>query len=584
MRTIIFDFEVFKYDVLLGALVLENDQEPKLFQSWDKKEIKSFYYMNRDSIWIGHNNAHYDNFILQAIVTDKDPYETSKLIVDNNIKPKLTIALRYYDLMCNHFVSLKVVEAQLGKNISETEVDFNLQRALTEKEKLLTESYNRDDLDQTLMDTKLLKTEIQLRFDIMKEFKLGYSILRITESQIAQQVLKPVRIHGIEDMIITPTLYPQLQLKNERVKSYFLNKEWEENPEIIVNLCDIPHKVAKGGIHAAREKVYYDWAFYLDVSGYYNLVMINYDLLPRSLPAEGKELYKQMYFGQLKLKGIPELANKRQVYKKICLAVFGAELNKYCAFYDPQKGRLVTLTGEIFLVDLLEKLEGKIDLIQSNTDGIMVKPINGVSEDTILNIVKEWCERTGFTIKPTKIYNIWQRDVNNYIYRDDKGHIHTKGEAVKYYNAWDNPFQEDSYSSSTPYIIHHCIVEYLMNNRLPEDIVEENKRNLRMFQYICKPLTYDYLTFEANGIVTKLQKVNRCFASKKLGMIYKNKADKHDKYANLPDNVFIYNNEILSEESVNNLIDRIDYDYYIKRSYERIKEFKKTQEQLSWDL
>ena len=574
MKFVIFDFEVFRYDVLLGAIILDNDKEPQLYQLWDKEEIKKFYRENIESVWIGHNNSHYDNYILQAILLDLDPYETSKLIITNNIKGKLKIRLRYYDLMSWHFGSLKAIEAQMGKNISESEVDFDIDRPLTKKEKELTESYNRDDLDQTLIDTKLCKHEIQLRFDMMKEFNLGYSVLRITENQIAQQVLKPVRIHGIEEQYIKPHLYPQLRIKNERMIKYFLDKEWEKIPKIILNICGVDHTIAKGGIHAARENYHTDWAYYFDVSGYYNLVMINYDLLPRSLSEEGKQLYIHMYKQQLKLKGIPELANKRQSYKKICLAVYGAELNKYCDFYDPEKGRLVTLTGEIFLVDLLEKLEGKVELIQSNTDGIIAKPLDGINEKELLDIIDEWQTRTGFTLKLDKIYDIHQRDVNNYMYRDDKGKIHVKGEIVKYYNLWDNPFLEDSYNSTTPYIIHHCIVEYWMNNKKPEEVVEENKRNLRMFQYICKPLTFDYLTFEKENYVVKLQKVNRCFASKEEGMIYKNKQNKHDKYQNLPEQVFIYNDEILSDKAIDDVMEKIDYKYYIRRAYERINEFR----------
>ena len=570
MRLIIFDFEVFKYDVLLGAIIVEKDKK-ELFQTWDKSLIKEFYNNNQESVWIGHNNSHYDNYILQAIIENKDPFTISKKIVEENIKPKLDIYLRYYDLMTWHFGSLKVIEGQMGKNISESEVDFNIDRPLTEEEKKLTESYNRDDLDQTLEDARLCKNEIQLRFDMMKEFGLGYSTLRITENQIAEKVLKPKRIHGIEEQIITPVLYPQLKIKNKEMISYFLNKEWEYKPKIILNLCGVNHTIAKGGIHAARECYHTDWAYYFDVSGYYNLVMINYDLLPRSLDDKGKELYKHMYHEQLRLKKIDPI--KRTVYKKICLAVYGAELNQYCDFYDPQKGRLVTLTGEIFLIDLLEKLEGKVELIQSNTDGIIAKPLEGVKDQELLDIINEWQERTGFTLKLDKIYDIHQRDVNNYMYRDDKGKIHVKGEIVKYYNLWDNPFLEDSYNSTTPYIIHHCIVEYFMNNRKPDEVINEYKRNLRMFQYICKPLTYDYLSFEKNGQSTKLQKVNRCFASKEPGMLYKNKGDKKAKYQNLPDSIFIYNNEILSEETVDKLVEKIDYEYYIKRAYERIDEF-----------
>ena len=103
----------------------------------------------------------------------------------------------------------------------------------------------------------------------------------------------------------------------------------------------------------------------------------------------------------------------------------------------------------------------------------------------------------------------------------------------------------------------------------PEDTIEQFKDNYLMFQYIVKLKSYDYLTFENKNGVEKLQKVNRVFASRTDGMIYKNKNNgKHDKYQNLPDKVFVHNSEV---DSIN--INNIDFKYYVRRAYERIDEF-----------
>ena len=57
-------------------------------------------------------------------------------------------------------------------------------------------------------------------------------------------------------------------------------------------------------------------------------------------------------------------------------------------------------------------------------------------------------------------------------------------------------------------------------------------------------------------------------------MVYKRKFDgKKAKVSNLPDSVFVYNEEILSNETIKKLQDKIDYDYYVKRIQERILEF-----------
>lgn len=589
MRLIIFDFEVFKEDVLFGSIILE-DEEKKYFQTWDIEEIKSFYKENQKNIWIGWNIGRYDNLILEAIIKNKNPKEVNDEIINSKFRKKVSISLYYFDLMQNHQTSLKATEAYVGKNISETQVDFELNRKLTKEERKLTEKYNRDDLDQIYSNFLYLKDEFILRTNLIKEFNLSLDDLSLTGTQIAEKVLGAKKINDIEKQKIEPKLYPELKLNNEKLKEYFIKEKFRTSERISLEVCGLKHQIGSGGIHAAKKNCSYDEALYLDVSGYYNLIMLNYDLLPRTISKEGKELYEYMYHQQLKLKGIPEKAMQRGVYKVLLLAVFGAMMNEYSKFYDPQKGLLVTITGQLFIFDLLEKLEGKIELIQSNTDGIMVKPLKGISEKEVLDIVEEWCNRTHFVIKPKKIYNIIQRDVNNYLYKDDKGRIEVKGEAIKHYKGDENPFHSDGYGSKEPLIINKAIVDYFIFNKTPEETIEENKQNLRLFQYICKKNSFDYMKFERYEIYLennkekekkiyeeKIQKVNRVFADLNevyIGKIIKYKNDgKRAKISNLPQSVFIYNKNINSKEVYEELKEKINWNYYVLRSYERILEF-----------
>ena len=43
MKIVVFDFEVFRYDTLLGAIEITSDGK-KIFQRWDLEEIKQFYF------------------------------------------------------------------------------------------------------------------------------------------------------------------------------------------------------------------------------------------------------------------------------------------------------------------------------------------------------------------------------------------------------------------------------------------------------------------------------------------------------------------------------------------------------------
>ena len=581
---IIFDFEVFKFDVCLGMYVLDNEGNKTKYQLWDEDEIRQFYEEHKDnSIWLGWNNQSYDNFILQAIIQHKSPYETSRNIIQEGNRFKyLKIQLFFYDLISNHPGSLKAIECADGKNIKTTDVAFDLDRPLTQEEKTLTEIYNTADLDQTLDNFYNVKSEFELRMNIIDEFDLPMEMLHATGTQIGEAVLHAQETPGIENWVVKPKLYDCLRVKNQQVIDFYLNEDFKKGKKLDVILCGVPHRIGSGGIHAAQPKSHFDEALYLDVSGYYNLTMVNFSLLPRSIPDKYKAFYKYMYEEQLRLKEIDP--NKRWVYKIILLSVFGAMTNKWCKFYDPYHGQLVTITGEIFNVDLVEKLEGKVEMVQNNTDGMIVKPLPGYSDDDILAIVKEWCNRTGYVIKPKKIYNIHQRDVNCYMYQDEKGNVHTLGEALKHYNAWENSLYEDVYKSKEPVIIEYMLVDYFIYHKTPEQTLTENKRKLRMFQYVCKKVSYDYLEYQkdfkdGHVEIERLQSVNRAFAHKSnewKGMVYKCRSvgkTTRAKVSNLPDNCLIYDEEILSDEAFAKLEPLIDWQYYVDRGYERIREF-----------
>ena len=58
-----------------------------------------------------------------------------------------------------------------------------------------------------------------------------------------------------------------------------------------------------------------------------------------------------------------------------------------------------------------------------------------------------------------------------------------------------------------------------------------------------------------------------------VGQIYKCKEDKQSIIPMLPKSVFVYNEDVNSEEVFEKLKDKIDWTYYVERTYERIKEF-----------
>lgn len=265
---IIFDFEVFTKDTLLGAIVV-GGKEKKYYQTWNLEEMKKFYSNRVDDIWIGHNNEYYDNLILQAVVKNQNPKKVSDDIVEKKKRGRLIIPLKYYDLMKFHMGSLKVMEAFTGKNISESEVDFDLDRPLTEEEKKQTEKYNRDDLDQTFEDFIFLLDEFSLRMDLINEFNLPAKYLCATQARVAAKVLGAEFHDELQSLPVYPKLYDQLKVENQEVIDFYMNRKYaEKGAGLKLDFGGTPHLMKAGGIHGAIENCFFKRVKYLDVSGY----------------------------------------------------------------------------------------------------------------------------------------------------------------------------------------------------------------------------------------------------------------------------------------------------------------------------
>ena len=598
MELIVWDFEVFPKSVMCGFLILHPETEDELYQLWGEDAIRDFYEEHKDAIYLGHNSTYYDDKILEAIVNHKDPYETSKAIIDGTAsKRKARIHLYSFDIMgvSRSPFSLKLTELICGRPIETSEVDFQLDRELTEEEKLLTEKYNRADLAQTKYNFEKFYNQFRLRIQIIKAFDLDLMHnLRVTGTQLAANVLGAHNDPTLKYKPIPPTLYPTLDLKNERLKQFYLNEEFRKGKKEVIKVGNADVTIGAGGLHSAIPKFHASKVMYADVSGYYNLCMINLNLLPRTMPPESVEKYIFMYHEQLRLKAFPERLDERAMYKTILLSVFGAMNNEYTDFYDPWKGLLVTITGQLFLVDLMEKLENLALIVQANTDGIMLIPYDWANEQKIKDIIVAWEKRTGFVIKKEYLYNLWQRDVNSYCCQDDKGNVIFKGDLVNYLMDDIRYASCKLFDCSEPSIIAKGVIDYLIFGVTPEETVDKYKEDLKLFQYACKKNTFHYLTEDKILLYknekgkpkeemvssTVIKPLNRAFAGKAeyvdglpiITIITKHKDvnGKHSqaKVANLPDSVFIYNGEL--NGAYEQLKDKINWQAYIDRIYDKI--------------
>lgn len=203
---LIYDFECFKHDVLLGVL---NEETNEIFQSWNISKIQDFAKNNLNNIWVGYNCEHYDKILLHGIFVNKLTSEdlifscSNKIIrmQDENI-PIFNLLKTYgiddyysspilsYDVMGDgSFMSLKQNEGFMGMSIVESVVPFDIDRKLTLEEKQDVEKYNRADLYGTLERFKQRKNTFKTKMLLVKEFGLPISYICKTNAKLTETIL-----------------------------------------------------------------------------------------------------------------------------------------------------------------------------------------------------------------------------------------------------------------------------------------------------------------------------------------------------------------------------------------------------------
>ena len=83
----------------------------------------------------------------------------------------------------------QTLEAFLGANIKESDVDFNIDRKLTQEEIEETIIYCRNDVEQTINVFLHKVDDFNAMHDIVKAFKLPLTCLGDSEAQITAKVL-----------------------------------------------------------------------------------------------------------------------------------------------------------------------------------------------------------------------------------------------------------------------------------------------------------------------------------------------------------------------------------------------------------
>lgn len=640
---IFYDFEVFAKDWLV--VFIDTDKREKVTVVNDPDRLKEYYEENVYKIWCGYNNRHYDQYIMKGILLGMDPKRINDYIINggegwNYSRAFNSIPMINYDVMPNPPISLKTLEGFMGSDIRETEVAFDLNRSLTMEEIDQSSYYCTHDVEETVKVFMEKIDEYNAMLGILAAFPdiVNLSDIGSSKARITAKVLGCNKQEWGDEFAYS--FLPCLRLKkykyvqewfesavrdctNEMIQKYNDPKtkpgdRYKYNPKDLywwskyfysrsleTIVAGVPHTFAFGGLHGAPIKPVHKRGLLLhvDVNNYYPSMLIAWALVTR---AATNDNYTKVYVTRKQLKmqqqaaaraGNKALAKKYKKmqlpYKKMLNALSGAMKDRTNPAYDPRNNNMMCINGQLMLLDLIEHLEviPGFELIQSNTDGLIIWiPDTDEAFQMVDDICYEWecrCSTSKCEIKLAldTISEIYQKDVNNYLWIDKDGGVERIGAYLKELSKIDNDLP----------ILNKALVDYMVD-KIPVEQTINQCDDLMMFQKIVK-LSSEYKWVEhehGQGKVTKLTrhrdgsvsqvweytetekltyKCYRVFASNdpQDGRLMKHGGSrgKGEKFGNTPAHCFVWNDSV---EGVK-VPDKLDRSWYIDEAKKRLEAF-----------
>ena len=587
MKIVTYDCEVFSHD----WIVVFKDKETGIFTVVhnDNEALRSC--ISEDAVYIGFNSKHYDQYIVKGICADFSPQELKQLndyIIAGNQGWQYPLLNGFYFSFNNvdirddtqQGLSLKAIEGHMGISIQETEVDFNLDRPLTQEELDQTIFYCKHDVDATEKLTDIRKDYLKNKINLGRMAGLtDTKAMAMTNGKLTAAMLKATaQNHDDERQYVYPD-----NLRREYITQDvfdFFDRMYDPNisdaeyfkSKLEISVGECPVTIGFGGIHGAIPN--YFWSEQedpeeairnKDVGSYYpHLCTIN-GYTSRNIPSP--QVYENVLESRMKAKAAGDIATANAL-KLVCNTTYGCLLNQYNDLYDPLMGRSVCISGQLYLLELARHCYQDIPglkIVQLNTDGIMVQCRKEYLSQ-LDEICDEWQSRTGFELETDSVIKIAQKDVNNYVEIQEGGKAKAKGGYLVKGISTVGAFN----INNSCCIVATALKEYFVNGTPVEETIE-NCNDIFQFQIIAKAgAKYKEAYHVVGDRKEQVQKVNRVYATAdtRYGKLFKVKAedDTTAKIESLPEHCIIDNDNQLT-------IADVDKNFYIEMARKRVNDF-----------
>lgn len=621
---IVFDIEVLK-NVFTCTCKNTDTKQITVFElsprRVDIQGLVTFFY--EDYYFVGYNNIHYDNPILNYIIMlyrehyfdrystrelTESVFRMSQLVIDKNSDFDLWKEYKYarnflsIDLLTMLYskalrVSLKEMQVTMQyKNVEEFVVDWH--QDLPEKDIDRLISYNINDVESTEELLYRCKDLLELRIETEKDF--GLPCLSLDRVNLGDRLLQL--------KVMEKTGLNKKQLENMKSPANYVDLEkvifpWIkfESPILQKKLTDMKNQhnvspgrkgyintfifgemkvtIGVGGIHGDNgtciikpneDELLLD----SDVNSLYPSLMRMYHLYPPKLKNVLGQIFPQIIDDRLEFKRTGQ-KNKNETYKYMLNGVSGKMQDETSWLFSPFTVMQVRINGQLLLLMLAERLlKLGCKLYQINTDGILYKLKKSKYEE-LQQVLKEWEKLTMLTLETEEFTQFYQLAINDYFGVEPNNKIKKKGFFLT---------DIELGKGLTPKIISEAIINYFVHNIPVEDTIKSCKD-------ICKFLqaekTGKQWTVEYNEQIQ--QRINRFYVSNSGYYLWKWKLDDTGKKSYqimLKDHGVRLHNKFYSDEDLQwkysqgetfQSIYDIDYQYYINQCIKVIEKLKPKQ-------
>lgn len=394
---------------------------------------------------------------------------------------------------------------------------------IAEEQRELLRKYCRNDVDTTELLYRKLEPAVRLREQMSEQY--GIDLRSKSDAQIAEAVIKS-ELEKITGKTFRPQIveighvyryaspsivtFERQDLRDiywRILKSPFpvgnngsvRLPEWLQTTKIRIG--ETEYQMGIGGLHscenarsitASDDEALADF----DVASYYPSIILKLGLSPKKMGGDFLKVYRSIVTRRLEAKRAGDKITADTL--KICVnGSFGKLGSMYSALYAPQLLIQTTLTGQLCLLMLIERLEAHgCRVVSANTDGIVVL-FKKAQERIVNEVCFEWMIDTSFDLERSDYKALYSRDVNNYIAVKRDGSTKRKG-----------VFSEPGLMKNPEFtIVSEAVAAYLANAKPIEETVR-SCRDLTKFvairrvdgggvwrdQYLGKAVRFYYST------------------------------------------------------------------------------------------